>query len=485
MMSYQALSRARTHRGFTLIELLVVIAIIAILAAILFPIFTKVREKANQSKCMNNQRQLAVAIMAKAQDNDEVLPLPGTWIAECNIDSKLFDCPSNSHTGVGSDPDYGMNAYLYDIDPRTGNIVGAPLGGIEDPTQVELTTDILTGLTGATTGKTIKDQFLNPFPKSFTCNGFGGNADKRHDSGIIASFVDGHVARLVGDQIGAGISGYSLPKAQGRTYIDFSNVVDMTDVNTRLQGAFCVTAGLPVLAGYTNTGTGVHGTSSFSYNVGNKTLDITSLMVPGGNDMDSDVFGTVRGSNELIYAEGTLDSSATQLDYGPAGFPLYSVTLPATDVDSAAATTGQQRFVTFRPGSWVQFGNLYIFSPVTSYTSYTANTWTAAPAAVKGQRVAAASSPSVSLMVNSTLIGSTINWPTDTSKIWTVIGASYSTGTWADMRPVSEKVKLTVGTASYSYTGYASEVSYGSTYYTTLNATGGTFHIKKLLYSSY
>ena len=172
MMSYQALSRARTHRGFTLIELLVVIAIIAILAAILFPIFTKVREKANQSKCMNNQRQLAVAIMAKAQDNDEQLPLPGTWIAECNIDAKLFDCPSNSHIGVSSDPDYGMNAFLYDIDPKSGGIIPAALGKIEDPTTVELTTDMAPGMTGASNGTNqgamLKDQFTNPFPKSFT-----------------------------------------------------------------------------------------------------------------------------------------------------------------------------------------------------------------------------------------------------------------------------------------------------------------------------
>jgi prepilin-type N-terminal cleavage/methylation domain-containing protein len=60
--------------GFTLIELLVVIAIIAILAAILFPVFAKAREKARQTSCLSNQKQLALAWMQYVQDYDEVVP---------------------------------------------------------------------------------------------------------------------------------------------------------------------------------------------------------------------------------------------------------------------------------------------------------------------------------------------------------------------------------------------------------------------------
>ena len=59
------------RRAFTLIELLVVIAIIAILAAILFPVFAQAREKARQSVCASNMKQLGVAILMYAQDNDE------------------------------------------------------------------------------------------------------------------------------------------------------------------------------------------------------------------------------------------------------------------------------------------------------------------------------------------------------------------------------------------------------------------------------
>jgi len=60
----------RSVSGFTLIELLVVIAIIAILAAILFPVFAKAREKARQTSCLANQRQLITATMIYAEDYD-------------------------------------------------------------------------------------------------------------------------------------------------------------------------------------------------------------------------------------------------------------------------------------------------------------------------------------------------------------------------------------------------------------------------------
>lgn len=58
-------------RGFTLIELLVVIAVLSILAAILFPVFAKAREKAKQSACINNQRQMGLALTMYRQDNDD------------------------------------------------------------------------------------------------------------------------------------------------------------------------------------------------------------------------------------------------------------------------------------------------------------------------------------------------------------------------------------------------------------------------------
>ena len=63
------------RQGFTLIELLVVIAIIAILAAILFPVFAKAREKARSASCQSNEKQLMLALIMYAQDYD-VEPVP-------------------------------------------------------------------------------------------------------------------------------------------------------------------------------------------------------------------------------------------------------------------------------------------------------------------------------------------------------------------------------------------------------------------------
>ena len=64
----------RTHRGFTLIGLLVVIAIIAILAAILFPVFARTQAKAKQVSCLNNVKQLALSTKMYASDYDHVYP---------------------------------------------------------------------------------------------------------------------------------------------------------------------------------------------------------------------------------------------------------------------------------------------------------------------------------------------------------------------------------------------------------------------------
>src|SRR5260221_14333659 len=74
----------KQQRGFTLIELLVVIAIIAILAAILFPVFAQAREKARQASCQSNLKQIGIALKMYVQDYDERWPTGQNGPACCS-----------------------------------------------------------------------------------------------------------------------------------------------------------------------------------------------------------------------------------------------------------------------------------------------------------------------------------------------------------------------------------------------------------------
>ena len=104
--------------GFTLIELLVVIAIIAVLAAILFPVFAAAREKARSTTCLNNERQILAALQMYVQDNsDTFMPAPsmGTvWSSALpGLGGKVFDCPSAIGPAGQSNPKYAINSALY------------------------------------------------------------------------------------------------------------------------------------------------------------------------------------------------------------------------------------------------------------------------------------------------------------------------------------------------------------------------------------
>ena len=117
----RTLTIGRTQAGFTLIELLVVIAIIAILAAILFPVFAKVREKARQSSCLANLKQINMAVLQYADDHEGLGP-SFTWFGP----DFSYECPWYMKLG-----DYGCPYFItgraggYPPDPTTGP--GAPV----------------------------------------------------------------------------------------------------------------------------------------------------------------------------------------------------------------------------------------------------------------------------------------------------------------------------------------------------------------------
>lgn len=112
-MSKQQRNAVRVSRsGFTLIELLVVIAIIAILAAILFPVFARARENARRSSCVSNMKQLGLGVSMYAQDNDGRYPMASNadvpssgrrwpdYIFPYVKNAQIFICPSAAPTDV-------------------------------------------------------------------------------------------------------------------------------------------------------------------------------------------------------------------------------------------------------------------------------------------------------------------------------------------------------------------------------------------------
>ncbi|HLK56682.1 MAG TPA: DUF1559 domain-containing protein [Chthonomonadaceae bacterium] len=135
----------RTRTGFTLIELLVVIAIIATLAAILFPVFAQAREKARQTSCLSNEKQIGLALMQYVQDYDETTPqgsaeytytwsdgngnsysysypIPGAgWANELNPYTKnfqIFKCPDDPTAAVAANGQYPAQypvSYFYNV----------------------------------------------------------------------------------------------------------------------------------------------------------------------------------------------------------------------------------------------------------------------------------------------------------------------------------------------------------------------------------
>ncbi|MHB9134316.1 MAG: type II secretion system protein [Armatimonadota bacterium] len=162
-----------SKRGFTLIELLVVIAIIAILAAILFPVFAKAREKARQTACINNQRQMAVAISMYVQDNSEAFypdPKSSSWATYLKAynEPSIYDCPTKTGKGSNDAPEYGFNKFLF----------GKSLGDVSNPSGTLLTGDLT---------------MSSPLP-NYSLYTFDTQLDARHNSGFVVSCADGHVA---------------------------------------------------------------------------------------------------------------------------------------------------------------------------------------------------------------------------------------------------------------------------------------------------
>jgi len=182
---------AKVKKGFTLIELLVVIAIIAILAAILFPVFARARENARRASCQSNEKQIVLGFKQYTQDYDEKFPpaaatglvatTPAStgWINSLQPYLKsmqIFQCPSeNGNTN-------GLTDYAYNA-----SVSGNSEGGFDySATTVLLSeTSEKQGSAASASSPTHNDSATNP--KSYG----------RHLDGSNYAFIDGHVKWLV------------------------------------------------------------------------------------------------------------------------------------------------------------------------------------------------------------------------------------------------------------------------------------------------
>ena len=209
---YRKKQEKRLHRcphpvkGFTLIELLVVIAIIGILAAILFPVFSKARENARRASCLSNLKQLTLGFMQYTQDNDETLPAsidgsdnanqPGGWIFYSVFggfngrfdptkgsvypyikNTAVYICPSDNY-GRRSGDSYAINACMVSSTLGPGGFrEGRNLAAFDNTATWMLLGEESSG------GGSTDDGYLST----------GNTWTARHFDGTCLAFLDGHV----------------------------------------------------------------------------------------------------------------------------------------------------------------------------------------------------------------------------------------------------------------------------------------------------
>jgi len=188
------------RKGFTLIELLVVIAIIAILAAILFPVFAKAREKARQASCLSNVKQIMVGVLAYVQDYDETLffihhynqigdggryMYPPIRLMPYVKNEQLFICPSRPGNYLYTDycwnyAYHGICNYAYS------------LGQFAKPAQFMVLMD----------GTDYVFQHNTHTNNTTTAGQYSQNIDPRHNDGVNVGFLDGHAKWMKAGKVG-------------------------------------------------------------------------------------------------------------------------------------------------------------------------------------------------------------------------------------------------------------------------------------------
>jgi len=198
-------STRSSQGGFTLIELLVVIAIIAILAAILFPVFARAREKARQTACLSNVKQLVLGLVQYVQDYDEMLPVwynfrnpPGSkyWsetVQPYVKNKQVLVCASDGTPySAGGPVSYGYNCdYLgYGSSSSTGFYA---LPKVTKPAETVWIMDCVQSC-AYSPGRWVPDV-------TNTLYVYYLEDSQRHNGGANVGFVDGHAKWLISNDL--------------------------------------------------------------------------------------------------------------------------------------------------------------------------------------------------------------------------------------------------------------------------------------------
>ncbi|MDX1933098.1 MAG: type II secretion system protein [Capsulimonadales bacterium] len=227
------------QRGFTLIELLVVVAILAVMAAILFPVFAQARESGRRTACLSNLRQLGMAFRMYATDYDERLPgatdgtngerQAGGWVYytvfpvnrnRSSVDPtrgalfpyvrerNLYICPGDTE-GRQSGVSYAINSCLSER-TMTGFRPGRPLDGVfASPAEIVLLTEEASHQEDEDGHDPAFDVRHRSTDDGFQNIEVANFLSERHSDGSVATFLDGHSKPLKGN--------HSLPRLQTGT----------------------------------------------------------------------------------------------------------------------------------------------------------------------------------------------------------------------------------------------------------------------------